>query len=405
MKFFLTKIKTTLTIPFDPLDEKTNRDAVVGALLNIIIFVTGVYLVPLILTRGFASIQVRIILLVLLIFITLRFVLSKGHAKIVSFVLLLVVWVTLMIVFLSFENGLRAPAFTASLAFIIVYAGLLHGRRVAWAFTVASLAINILVAIGESWGYFLTEPAIPSIPWIIFGQIVFFTGITYLLSTTLRNLRKSIGLYQAESETRLKAELEIRQLHNELETAYQTTLEGWALALELRDKETEGHSRRVTESAMQLARKMGMDEAKIKYIYYGALLHDIGKMGVPDEILNKPGSLNEEEWALIHQHPTFAYELLKDIEYIQPAISIPFSHHEHWDGTGYPQGLKGEEIPLPARIFTVIDIWDALLSDRPYRSAWSQEKVLEYIQMQRGKIFDPEVANVFLTMVTDEQLT
>jgi len=203
----------------------------------------------------------------------------------------------------------------------------------------------------------------------------------------------------------MEAELYVRRLIDELETAYETTLEGWAQALELRDKETEGHSRRVTDLSMDLARHLGLDEDEIKYIYYGALLHDIGKMGIPDEILNKPGPLTPEEREIVQQHPTFAYEMLKKIKYLQPAISIPYSHHENWDGNGYPQGLKGEEIPLQARIFTIVDNWDALNSDRPYRKAWPREKVVRYLQEQSGKIFDPHLVEVFLNKVVPNSNT
>ena len=180
------------------------------------------------------------------------------------------------------------------------------------------------------------------------------------------------------------------------EKAYQATLEGWARMLELRDRETEGHSRRVAKMSVKIARKLGLDEEEIKYVYYGALLHDIGKIAIPDEILHKPGPLTAEEKAIIEQHPVYAFEILKDIEHLRPALAIPYSHHENWDGTGYPQGLKGEEIPLPARIFAVVDNMDALTTDRPYRKAWSQEEALEYIKEQRGKKFDPQIVDIFI---------
>jgi putative nucleotidyltransferase with HDIG domain len=188
-------------------------------------------------------------------------------------------------------------------------------------------------------------------------------------------------------------------LNQELEIAYETTLEGWARALELRDKETEGHSRRVTDLTIKIAKIFDFDENAIRYVYYGAILHDVGKMGIPDEILNKPGALTLKEREIINQHPTYAFEMLKDIKYLQPAISIPYSHHENWDGTGYPQKLQGEEIPLSARIFSVIDNWDALTSDRPYREAWSKEKTIEYLKEQSGKKFDPKVVEVFLNEI------
>ncbi len=184
----------------------------------------------------------------------------------------------------------------------------------------------------------------------------------------------------------------------ELTLAYDTTLEGWAKALELRDEETEGHTRRVTAMTERLAREMGISEEEMVQVRRGALLHDIGKMGVPDSVLLKPGKLTEEEWVVMRQHPVHAYNFLSEIEYLRPALDIPYCHHEKWDGSGYPRGLKGEQIPLPARIFAVVDVWDALTSDRPYREAWEKERVLEYIREQSGTHFDPAVVEEFLSL-------
>ncbi len=182
----------------------------------------------------------------------------------------------------------------------------------------------------------------------------------------------------------------------ELAVAYDTTIEGWARALELRDQETEGHSQRVTELALRLARAMGISEEYLVLFRRGALLHDIGKMGIPDVILLKPDALTEEEWTIMRKHPIYAYDMLSPIAYLRPALDIPYCHHEKWDGTGYPRGLKGDQIPLAARIFTVVDVWDALRSDRPYRAAWPEEVVWEYIREQSGKHFDPQVVEAFL---------
>lgn len=187
--------------------------------------------------------------------------------------------------------------------------------------------------------------------------------------------------------------------NQELVQAYDTTLEGWARALELRDRETEGHSRRVTTMTMNLARQMGLSEEQLVHVRRGALLHDIGKMGIPDGILFKPGLLDENEWEIMRQHPVHAYQLLAPIDYLQPALEIPYSHHERWDGTGYPLGLKGEEIPLSARIFSVVDIWDALISDRPYQAAWEEQKIRDYIQELSGKQLDPKVVKAFFEML------
>ena len=184
-----------------------------------------------------------------------------------------------------------------------------------------------------------------------------------------------------------------------LALAYDTTLEGWSHALELRDHETEGHTRRVVQLTVDLARAIGIEGSGLESIRRGALLHDIGKMGIPDSILRKPGSLDEREWEIMRQHPEYAYKLLEPIEYLRPALDIPYCHHERWDGTGYPRSLKGEDIPLAARIFAVVDVWDALTSDRPYRPAWLKEKALAHIVGQSKKHFDPIVVEAFLKTV------
>ncbi len=183
----------------------------------------------------------------------------------------------------------------------------------------------------------------------------------------------------------------LQRSNTDLEHAYDATIEGWSHALDLRDKETEGHTQRVTDTTLRLCRGFGLTESELVQVRRGALLHDIGKMGVPDSILLKPGPLTEEEWAVMKKHPTFAYEMLSPIHYLRPALDIPRYHHEKWDGSGYPYGLKGEQIPRVARIFAVVDVWDALASDRPYRSAWPKERVLEHIRSLAGSHFDPEV--------------
>ena len=201
------------------------------------------------------------------------------------------------------------------------------------------------------------------------------------------------------------------QLFNDLQTsnaeltfAYDATIEGWSRALDLRDKETEGHTQRVTKLTMHLAQQMGIPDNELIHIRRGALLHDIGKLGVPDHILLKSEALTEPEWEIMKKHPVFAYELLSPIHYLKSAaIDIPYCHHEKWDGRGYPRGLKGEQIPLAARIFTIVDVWDALTSDRPYRKAWSKKKTQAYLSEQAGKYFDPKVVEVFLKLSAAER--
>lgn len=191
----------------------------------------------------------------------------------------------------------------------------------------------------------------------------------------------------------------LQRSNQELMQAYDTTLEGWARALEIRDRETEGHTRRVTDMTLHLARFMGISENEMVNIHRGVLLHDIGKMGVRDDILKKTGPLTDGEWTEMRQHPVYAYNLLSPIAYLRGALDIPYCHHEHWDGSGYPRALRGEQIPLSARIFSVIDIWDALLSDRPYRKAWPKEKVIGYIKDIAGTILDPAIVEVFFRML------
>ena len=194
------------------------------------------------------------------------------------------------------------------------------------------------------------------------------------------------------------------QQSEELAQAYDNTLSGWARALELRDELTEGHTRRVTELTLELARAMNISESELVQIRRGAILHDIGKMGIPDAILNKPGPLTAHEIRIMQMHTQYAYEMISFIPFLKPAIDIPYCHHEWWNGNGYPRGLKAEEIPLSARIFAVIDVWDALTSDRPYRAAWSTENALKYIQDGSEKQFDPKVVDAFLKLIENRKL-
>ncbi|MHB9128028.1 MAG: HD domain-containing phosphohydrolase [Candidatus Humimicrobiaceae bacterium] len=196
-----------------------------------------------------------------------------------------------------------------------------------------------------------------------------------------------------------KAYQDVQSKNFELILAYDETLEGWSKALDLRDKETEGHTLRVTEMAVKLGMKFNLNEKELVDIRRGALLHDIGKMGIPDSILLKPESLSEEEWKIMRTHPQLAYRLLSPIKYIKDSLDIPHYHHEKWDGSGYPYGFKGEEIPIAARIFSIIDVWDAITSDRPYRKRWTAKKALGYIKNRSGKDFDPGVVSKFLELL------
>jgi len=218
--------------------------------------------------------------------------------------------------------------------------------------------------------------------WTVIAAII-ITGllVQIIMSLVEQNVR---GILRSEA-----------RLHK----AYESTLQGWSKALELRDRETDGHSKRVTELTVRLAKMLFFSEEELKYARWGALLHDIGKMSIPDAILLKPGKLNDEEFQIIKKHPETAKSLLENIPYLEPALVIPQFHHERWDGSGYPYGLKGKDIPLPGRIFAVIDVWDALLSKRPYKKAWSKEEALNHLREKSGILFDPEIVDAFSEIV------
>jgi len=185
--------------------------------------------------------------------------------------------------------------------------------------------------------------------------------------------------------------------------AYDASLEIWSAALDLRNKEAEGHTHRVVEMALNMAKVVGMSNQELVNIRRGALLHDFGNIAVPESILLKKGDLTLDEWLSIHMHPYIAYEMLAPIDFLKPALDIPYRHHEHWDGSGYPRGLKGEEIPLAARLFSVVDVYDSMTSDRPYRPAWSKTEAMDYIQDKAGTQFDPMAVELFFMMKNQVQ--
>ena len=183
------------------------------------------------------------------------------------------------------------------------------------------------------------------------------------------------------------------------QVSYGATLDAWMAAMLLRGGEIEGHARRVTDMTLRLAKAVGIPEEQLGNVVRGAMLHDVGKLVIPDQILQKPGPLTKKEWELMHKHPEFAYQMLSPISELRPALSIPYSHHERWDGSGYPQGLSETDIPLQVRVFSIVDVWDALRSDRPYRDAWPDSAVYRYISDQSGKYFDPRVTRAFLDLI------
>ena len=216
------------------------------------------------------------------------------------------------------------------------------------------------------------------------------------LLARLRGITR-LNRYRRIAEQRHELEL----LHQELLISYDKTIEGWSRALDLRDEETEGHTQRVTEKTIKLARLAGMNAEQLKHIWRASLLHDVGKLGIPDAILLKPDQLTDAEWKIMRCHPVHAYEWLSQIPYLQPALDIPYCHHEKWDGTGYPRGLKGDEIPIAARLFAIIDVWDAITSDRPYRKAMEFTEAYQYILSQSGIQFDPAVVELFINHLAD----
>ncbi|MBI5964015.1 MAG: PAS domain S-box protein [Chloroflexi bacterium] len=244
-------------------------------------------------------------------------------------------------------------------------------------------------------------PASAGVPLIAQDQVIGFLWMGHSKNISENEVRLLVAVADIAANAIYRATLheQTQKDATDLARAYDSTLEGWAHALELRDQETEGHTRRVVQMTLDLALAMGIRESELENVQRGALLHDIGKMGIPDSILLKPGTLNEREWEVMRQHPAHAYRLLGPIEYLHPAVDIPYCHHEKWDGTGYPRGLKGEEIPLAARIFAIVDVWDALTSDRPYRLAWSKDKALAHISEQSGRHFEPAVVEAFLKII------
>ncbi len=231
--------------------------------------------------------------------------------------------------------------------------------------------------------------------------IVFSAALLYsLLSSELRRREQDFNQHLHEKEQLLE---QVRAKNDELIDAYDRTIFGWSRVLEMRNREVKDHSRRVTEMTLRLARKLDVPEEDMEQIRRGALLHDIGKMAIPDAIILKEGDLTEEERAYVRRHPLFGFEMVSEIEFLRPAMDILLCHHEKWNGTGYPFGLAGEQIPLYARIFAIVDVWDALCAeDRLYRNPDPPEVVAEYINSQSGEHFDPQIVEAFLDLLMED---
>ncbi|OGO38975.1 MAG: hypothetical protein A2Z03_03785 [Chloroflexi bacterium RBG_16_56_8] len=281
---------------------------------------------------------------------------------------------------------------------------------VGWIFC---LTVTAYIPVSYSPPYITQALVIMFLPVAVSGLIIqpwtsfLFTGLAILVYTDIYLRAREIAEYDYFSILALCVLALIAHLVSSLlnktisnlALAHDETIQGWAAALEIRDAETMGHSQRVVELTLSLAKKLGLRGAELFHLRRGVLLHDIGKIGVPDAILHKAGDLSEDEWEVMRKHPEFARDYLSKVSHLAQALELPYAHHEKWDGTGYPRGLKGEEIPLAARIFAVVDVWDALTSSRPYRKARSKEEALAYIQEQAGSHFDPVIAASFVELI------
>jgi len=291
---------------------------------------------------------------------------------------------TLMLALITFSLidgfGLKDAGLIAYPLFII-YVSFLFGKKMSPFVTLVAIGSVVLVYFLDRLGYL--KPA----NWSSESQLKI---IVILLFTTGFTLWAVMDNWERVMQF--------------LKDTYDLTLSGWGRALEYRDRETEGHSLRVTELTVELAQRLGVSGQKLHHIRRGALLHDIGKMAIPDAILLNNSSLTEDEWKILKMHTVYARSLLENIPFLKPALDIPYHHHERWDGSGYSEGLLKDKIPFAARIFAVIDVWDALTSDRPYRQAWSGEKTKDYIQEQSGILFDPQIVQVFFELINDKEL-
>jgi hypothetical protein len=307
---------------------------------------------------------------------------AKGHTFISAILFCLLI---LAVIFdsLYIGDGILDSGILAFPIFILL-GTLFFGKRAASVFALASIGAMIWIVYLEIAG-----KIIPTIKPARYTDLIPI-GVLFLMAATA--IWVIVGNMEKNLEQVKKSEDEIRETYN-------LTLEAWNKVLENRDKETQGHSQRVVELSIRLARSLGCTEEQIEILHRGALLHDIGKLAIPDGVLLKPSSLDESEMKLVKQHPGYAKEFLAGIPFLQPSLDVPYSHHERWDGQGYPQGLKGEEIPKLARIFTIVDQWDALRTKRVYRPAWTRKKTITYLKENEGKIFDPQITEVFLQII------
>jgi HD-GYP domain-containing protein (c-di-GMP phosphodiesterase class II) len=325
---------------------------------------------------------------------------QKQNGQLISWgMIILCIAVYLGIIYLQGIGIFQATVNGVLAQFLVIISVYLAASRVRTGFLVG-LSLNVINLISILLALLINQKAEAITGLVV--NIFTIVSISIIGVLTSRNARQYSDVVKQKQEMATLNE-EIAASQDELALAYEATIEGWSRAMDLRDKETEGHTQRVTEMTVHLAWAMGMSNEQIVQVRRGALLHDMGKLGVPDSILLKPGKLTDEEMLLMRKHPQYAYDMFSSIEYLRPALDIPHYHHEKWDGTGYPNELEGEQIPLPARIFAVVDVWDALQSDRPYRKGWTQEKVLEHIRAQSGIHFDPKVVELFIKVLSEKK--
>jgi putative nucleotidyltransferase with HDIG domain len=356
--------------------------------LNVILWVVGGCSILLsFLNFSYGSLSAGFIVLSLApISLLALFLNRKGHFLIAAITL-----AGLMFFAIVFDiynaGGLTADLGVVAFPVLIVVCSLLFGKRGIYFFSTLSILFSAILAALEWMG--LTPPQLGKTDiYDVTTLIILLVGVSILQWVIIDLSEKNLQ--------RIKnSELKLR-------ISYELTLEGLAKALEFRDQDTEGHSQRVVSLSVSLAKKLGLKDDDILNVKRGALLHDIGKLGVPDNILQKPGKLEPDEWKIMQLHPVYGKVILSTIPFLGPCVDIAYCHHENWDGSGYPQGLKGEDIPFFARIFSLADQWDALNSDRVYRKAWPVERVKSYIRENSGRIYDPCLAEAFLEMIENE---
>ncbi|HUH96176.1 MAG TPA: HD domain-containing phosphohydrolase [Anaerolineales bacterium] len=317
-----------------------------------------------------------------LLCIPMLFLNSKGYFGISAFLLSCLVLVVITSNLYD-GDGVHDPGILAYPMFIMI-GTLVFGKRAAPLFALAAIGSVALIVYLQFFNYI--HPKIgPTTFGILIPMITLLLAASAIIWVIVNNIDRNLQ--------------RARESEAELRKNYDLTLEAWAKVMEYRDRETEGHSRRLVELSTRLARALRVSEEEIVQLQRGALLHDIGKLAIPDDILLKPAALDEDEKKIIQKHPVYAKQMLSGIPFLQPAISVAYSHHEHWDGGGYPEGLKGEEIPMLARIFTVVDTWDALRAERVYRPAWPAEEIVSYLKQNAGIIYDPQIVEVFLGII------